>query len=256
MRADDIRSASLSLAAFGLLLSGWWALTVVLTVPSFVLPPPGDVGSRLLGNPDLYVIHARYTLEKVVFGGAFGILGGVVVGFLLYSVTVVRRVLLPYIVTIRVLPKIAIAPLLLIYYGAGMDTAVFLVALIAFFPMALSTEAGFERVPKRHQELLESVDADPIKTLVSVHLPYALPDIFAGLKQSITLAVVGAIIAEWILVNNGLGHLILVGSQNLQTDMMIASLAVLVVLGLSLYAAIALVQRRLPWAAGDSSLET
>jgi NitT/TauT family transport system permease protein len=204
----------------------------------------------------LYVEHARYTLEKIVIGGGIGVITGVFFGTLIYFVSLARVVAMPYIITIRVLPKIAIAPLLLIYFGTGMGTAVFLVALIAFFPMVVNTAAGLQQAPQRHRELLKSVDTGSLQLFYSLYIPYALPDVFAGLKQSVTLAVVGAILAEWIVIDNGLGHIILLGSSNLQADLMIAALLVLTALGLSVYAVVVLVQQQIFWTDPENLLES
>ena len=239
-RVESVVPASV---AFLVVIGAWWALTVVGDLPAFFLPPPDAVVGRLTGNPGLYLRNALFTLEKVVGGGAIGVVGGFVLAIAITYVSLLRKILLPYLVTIRVLPKIAIAPLLLIYMGTGMETAIVFVALIAFFPMVLNAAAGFERAPRTHRDLLRSVDAPPLKTFAHVTLPYALPDIFAGLKQSVTLAVVGAIVAEWIVADSGLGYLVLIGSENLQTDMMIAALFAMLALGLVLYGSVVLLQQ-------------
>jgi NitT/TauT family transport system permease protein len=224
-------------------IAAWWGITNIGTVPSFVLPTPGAVVARLVDNPSIYATNARYTLERVLAGSAVGILLGVAIGLTIHLVPVFRRILMPYLVTVRVLPKIAVAPVLLIYFGTGPGTAIILIALIVVFPMILNTAAGLERTPQRHRDLLASVDAGGLNTLLYLRLPYALPDIFAGLKQSVTLAVVGAIVAEWIVVDDGLGYLVLIGSENLQTDLMLAALFVLLALGIGLYTLVAALQR-------------
>ncbi|WP_339104763.1 ABC transporter permease [Haloterrigena salinisoli] len=221
----------------------WWAVTIVGDVPSFVLPSPGAVVARLTGNPTLYAHNAWYTLEKVVYGGSVGIAAGFLLAVLVASLPWFRTAVYPYLVTVRVLPKIAVAPLLLIYLGTGTETAVIFVALITFFPLVLNTAAGLERAPSAHRDLLRSVDAGPLERIVYVDLPYALPDVFAGLKQSVTLAVVGAVVAEWVIADRGLGFLILMGSENVRPDVMLAALAVLLALGLALYGTVVLVQR-------------
>lgn len=254
---DENRRAEILLPAGALpaVLALWWLLTTLGDIPPFILPGPGAVGSRIVSSPELYIVHGRHTLERILFGGGVGILAGATVGVFLYFVSPLRPVLMPYVVTIRVLPKIAVAPVLLIFFGTGSETAVLLIALIVFFPMVLTTAAGFERAPDRHRDLLASVDAGTVEVLLYLYLPFALPDVFAGLKQSITLAVVGAIVAEWIIVDDGLGHIILIGSENLQTDLMIAALFVLLLLGIALYTGIAAIQRVVYWAEPETLLE-
>lgn len=247
--ADDPveRSILLPTATLAGGIAVWWLATGLLAIPPFVLPSPVAVGTRLLGNPTLYLHHTVVTLKKIVLGGGLGVVGGFLLATAIAHVPPVRRALYPYLVAVRVLPKIAIAPLLLIYVGVGFGTALLFVALVAFFPMVVSTTAGYDRVPDRQLALVRSVDASRVRTLLEVRLPYALPDVFAGLKQSMTLSVVGAVVAEWIVSDDGLGYIILVGSENVRPDVMLAALAVLVLLGLLVYGSIVLIQQRLVW---------
>ena len=238
--AGDVLAPAVALAV-GVL--GWWAATTVGNVPAFLLPSPAAVAAQLLGNPALYAHNAAETLETVVRGGAVGVAAGFALALLVAYLPWFRTAVFPYLVAVRVLPKIAVAPLLLIYLGTGAETAVVFVALITFFPLVLNAAAGLERAPSAHRDLLRSVDAGPLERIVYVDLPYALPDVFAGLKQSVTLAVVGAVVAEWVIADRGLGFLILMGSENVRPDVMLAALAVLLALGLALYAAVVLVQR-------------
>lgn len=223
---------------------GWWAMTVAFSVPPFLLPSPVDVVSLLIGDPGLYARNALFTLEKVLYGGTVGVVGGFVLAICMAYLPWFRRAVYPYLVTARVLPKIAIAPVLLIYLGTGTGTAVVFIALVAFFPLVLSTVAGLDRTPPEQHALLRSVNAGRVRTALHVDLRYALPDVFAGLKQSVTLSVIGAVIAEWIVADDGLGFLILLGSENVRADVMIAALVVLVAEGLALYATVAWIQRR------------
>jgi NitT/TauT family transport system permease protein len=246
-RSSDI---VLPLGALVVGLLVWWLTTALFAIPPYLFPSPTAVGTQLFGNPTLYAESAVATLRKVAVGGTVGILGGFGLGVLTGTLPLLRTALYPYLVTVRVLPKIAIAPLLLIYLGTGFGTAVVFVALVAFFPLVLNTAAGLSRAPNPHLELLESVDASTVDRLLYVRGPYAIPDIFAGLKQSVTLSVIGAIVAEWVVADTGLGYLILIGSENIRTDIIIAALVTLVVVGFGLYGLVALcqraVQRRLP----------
>lgn len=227
----------------------WWLAAAMLDVPPFLLPAPGAVAALLLESPAVYLWNALATLEKILLGGAIGITGGFGLAVLVAYLPWFRRAVYPYLVTVRVLPKIAIAPLLLIYLGTGTTTAVVFVALVAFFPMVLSTAAGFDRAPAEQRDLLRSVNAGPLTRFLRLDLPYALPDVFAGLKQAVTLAVVGAVVAEWIVADSGLGFLVLLGSENVRADIILAALAVLLAVGLALYGSVALAQRVVGWTA-------
>ncbi|MDZ5809965.1 ABC transporter permease [Halorubrum sp. AD140] len=246
---SSVTAADVALPLVGLAAAtaAWWAIVAAFDVPSYLLPPPDAVAAVIAGNPGLFVRNAVATAEKVAIGGTVGIAIGFVLAALIAHLPWLRRAVYPYLVTVRVLPKIAIAPLLLIYVGTGTTTAVVFIGLIAFFPMVLSTAAGFDRVPDEQRDLLRSVDAGSLDAFLRLELPYAVPDLFAGLKQSVTLAVIGAVVAEWIVADSGLGYLILLASENVQVDLMLAALAVLVALGLSLYGLIVLTQRRVGW---------
>ncbi|MFD1514168.1 ABC transporter permease [Halomarina rubra] len=220
----------------------WWAIITVLSIPPFILPSPSAVVERLVTRPGLYASNAMATLAKTLVGGTLGIVGGMALALLVSWHRLLRRAFVPYLVAARVLPKVAIAPLLLLYVGLGFDTAVLFVALVSFFPMTVSTLAGVQRTPETQLDLMRSVDAGRLRTFIAVELPFALPDVFAGVKQSVTLAVVGATIAEWVVSTEGLGYLILIASESVQPDVMLASLVVLVAMGLTLYGVVVALQ--------------
>lgn len=244
---DRIRAATVDVAYPTVALCAgivvWWGVAAAADVPSYVLPSPGVVAAQLLGDPALYARSARHTFEKIAYGGTIGVFTGLLLALFVAYVPWFRRAVYPYLVTVRVLPKLAVAPLLLIYLGTGMATATVFVALITFFPLVLNAAAGLDRSPEAARELLQSVDVGPLARVVYVDIPYALPDVFAGLKQSVTLAVVGAVVAEWVVADSGLGFVILIASENLRPDVMLAALAVLILEGLFLYGAVVLVQR-------------
>lgn len=235
------------LCAFALVVVGWWGLTGPVGVPRYLLPSPSAVASQVTSNADLYVRNAGHTVWKILVGCGTGATAGFVLAVTVFYRPLLRRSLLPYLVTLRVLPTIAVAPLLLIYVGVGTTAVVVFVSLIVFFPMVVNTVAGLERASEREMDLLRSVSADGFVASLSVRLPYALPDVFSGLKQAVTLAVVGAIVAEWVVGSNGLGYLILVASENVQPAVMITALVALEILGLALYAVVVAVQRSIPW---------
>jgi ABC-type nitrate/sulfonate/bicarbonate transport system permease component len=247
--ADRVPIPDVTIPVAGLVVAVacWWVVVVAFAVPPVVLPSPPAVAARLVGAPELYLTHAVETLRKILVGGAVGVLSGFVLAIAVSTIPLLKRAIHPYLVAVRVLPKVAVAPVFLIYFGVGFGTAVLFVAVVVFFPVVVGTAAGLSRAPDAHIELLRSVDADPLQTFLSVRLPHALPDVFAGLKQSVTLSVVGAVVAEWILSNDGLGSLILTASENAQADVMLAALAVLLPVGLGLYAGVTLCQRAVAW---------
>lgn len=222
----------------------WAAFVSLLDVPAYLLPHPADVARRLAGSPSLYVDAARSTTEMVVVGGAAGTLLGFLVGVVVGEIPTLWRAISPYLVVARVLPVVSLAPLLVIYFGIGFSTGVAFVALMALFPMAISTAAGFRQTPEAALDIAESVDASRLRVLLAIRLPYAAPDVIAGIRQSVTLAVVGAVLAEWFVADSGLGYLILVASENVRPDVMLASLSLVFVVGFVLYAAVGLLGAR------------
>ncbi|PSP55237.1 ABC transporter permease [Halobacteriales archaeon QS_1_67_19] len=234
-------------AALAAGLLAWWGAVALFEIPAYLLPPPDAVAERLVGNPDLYARNAWTTLRTTLAGG----LAGVAVGFGAATVVAhskpLRRALYPYLVTARVLPKVAVAPLLLVYLGTGAGTALAFVALVSFFPTFVSSVTGLTETPERYLDLLRSVEAGPVRSFLFVRLPASLPAVVAGLKQSAALAVVGAVVAEWILTDEGLGYLVLVGSENVQIDLVLAAVVVLFAEGLAVYGAVALAAERISW---------
>lgn len=241
------RSVGLPLVALAAGVAAWWATVVLFGIPPYLLPTPDAVVARLVASPDLYLHNALVTLRTVAVGGAVGAGFGFVAAVAVVHSTALRRAISPYLVTARVLPKIAIAPVLLVFLGTGRGTAVTFVALVAFFPTFVDSAAGLDETPQQYLDLLESVDAGPIRTFVFVRIPSALPAVFSGLKQSAALAVVGAVVAEWILTDEGLGFLVLVGAENVQPAGVLAAVLVLFVEGFAAYGTVALVQRRVDW---------
>lgn len=222
----------------------WGAFVSLLDVPAYLLPHPIEVGRRLVGAPGLYLDAARSTLLTVFIGGAAGTTAGFLIGVAVGEIPPLWRAISPYLVAARVLPIVSIAPLLIVYLGIGFWTGVAFVALMSLFPMAVSTAAGFRQTPEAALDLVASVDASPLRVLLSVRLPYAAPDLVAGLRQSVTLAVVGTVLAEWLVSTTGLGYLILVASENVRPDVLLASLSVVFVIGFALYGAVSVLGAR------------
>lgn len=249
-RADDgrwIERVGYPLVVLLVALVVWIGAVRAFAIPSYLLPPPGAVARRLVDDPGLYVQSTLATLVRVFLGGGIGTALGAAIGVTVGEVPALWRAVSPYLVAARVLPTVALAPLLLVYLGVGFWTGVAFVALMSVFPMAVSTAAGLRATPAAVLDLAESVDASRTRVLLSVRLPYALPDVVAGLRQSATLAVLGAVLAEWVVATEGLGHLILVASENVRPDVLLAALALVFLVGFTLYGAVSALGRRLRW---------
>jgi len=190
--------------------------------------------------------HLAATLTEIVLGLLAGGLAGLAVGYLLARSRLAGLVLSPYIVAAQSTPILALAPLLALWLGTGLASKVLICGLIVFFPIAVATMVGFRGVDPRLVELGRSLRATPRQILVTLEIPAALPQIFGGLRVGVTLAVVGAIVAEWAGADQGLGVLINLARGSLfDTPLLFATLLTIALLGVALYATVVVVERRL-----------
>lgn len=245
-------------AAFLVLLTAWEIGVRVARIPPFVLPPPSAIWLKFLGDIPLLARHALVTVQEVVVGFLVAAAFGLLVAVLIVQFRSVERVLYPYVIASQTVPKIAIAPLLVIWLGAGMLPKILIVAVTAFFPVTVNTIAGFRAVEEYYLNLLRSVAASDAQVFRRLRVPYALPFIFAGLKLATTLSVLGAIVAEFMGASEGLGYLILASTFNFEVARVFVALVVLVLLGVAFFGLIAWLERRLSWKgrAGSSVIQT
>lgn len=239
-----IAAALVSLAAFVAL---WKVMTVIGGYPDYILPAPEVVaarGVRAIGSGVLWQ-HTRATLLEVVLGFGLGAVTAVAVGIALAKSTLIERVLSPYIVAAQAIPILALAPLLDIWFGGGLLARVIICAMIVFFPIAIATVVGVRSADPLLAEMLRSLGAGPRQITARLEIPSALPVIFGGLRVGVTLAVIGAVVAEWAGASVGLGVLINIANQGLfDTALMFVALATLAVIGLAFYGLVLLVERR------------
>ena len=240
-----IGAGLVSLAAF---LVVWKAATVVGGYPEYILPAPETVierGARAVGTGLLWE-HTATTLVEVVLGFAAGAVAALATGVALGKSVLVERVLSPYIVAAQAVPILALAPLLDIWFGGGLLARVVICALIVFFPIAIATMVGIRAADPLLDEMLRSLGAGSGQRTRLLEIPSALPVIFGGLRVGVTLAVIGAVVAEWAGASVGLGVLINIANQGLfDTPLMFVALAVLAIIGLAFYGLVVLVERRL-----------
>ena len=240
-----LATALLSLAAF---LVAWKLLTGVTGTPSYILPAPEAVGERAvraIGSGILWE-HLWATLSEILLGFAVGAVAAIATGIALGKSLLIERVLSPYIVAAQAVPVLALAPLLDIWFGGGLFARVLVCALIVFFPIAIATMVGIRSADPLLREMLRSLGAKPSQVTARLEIPAALPVIFGGLRVGVTLAVIGAVVAEWVSASVGLGVLINIADQGLfDTPLMFVALAALGIIGLSFYSLVVLVERRL-----------
>jgi NitT/TauT family transport system permease protein len=234
----------LSLAAF---LAAWKLVTLAGGYPDYILPAPEVVGERAvraIGSGVLWE-HTSVTLLEVVLGFALGAISAVLAGIALGKSVLIERVLSPYIVAAQAVPILALAPLLDIWFGGGLLARVAICALIVFFPIAIATMVGIRSTDPLLAEMLRSLGASGAQRTRLLDIPSALPVIFGGLRVGVTLAVIGAVVAEWAGASTGLGVLINIANQGLfDTPLMFVALGMLAVMGLAFYGLVLLAERR------------
>jgi len=225
----------------------WELLTRVTDLPAFMLPPPGLVWSRfwqVLSDGSLGR-HVWVTLREVLFGLALGMGVATALGYLLAKSLAFERLLSPYIVASQAIPIVAIAPLLIRWFGPGLFSKVLICALIVLFPVLVNTIVGLRSVPEELHDLMRSLRASRWQTVKYLEVPAALPVFLGGLRIGATLSVIGAVVGEFVGADRGLGFMINVGRGQYDTALVFVAVFTLVVMALSLYGGVVLVENRL-----------
>ena len=234
----------------------WQVLTRAFDIPKFLLPAPTDVARLMVDEWPLIQMHSLATIGSIVSGYITAVLFALGISALMIRFPLVERLIMPIFVGLQSVPKIAIAPLILVWVGAGIGSKIAVVASIAFFPIVINTMAGFKEVDRGLADVFRSVDANERQMFFRLRLPYAMPYIFAGLRIATTLAVLGAIVAEWLAASNGLGYLVLSGSFNFNTARSFAAIIALAVIGTTFFAFMSWVERRISWKREGSNSTT
>ena len=232
-------------AAIGLL-AAWELIVRVRDIPQVVLPPPSSVLRELwlLFASGAVWQHLGITLTEILSGFGLGAVAALVLGSLIAMFRVVDRIVFPYIVALQAIPKVAIAPLMVIWFGFGLQSKILMTAVIAFFPVLVNTVVGLKSVEQDRLDLMTALSARRWQTFRYVRLPTALPFIFAGLDVSAVLSVIGAIVGEFVGAKGGLGYLLLFYNSDLRIAAVFALLVVLAAIGISLHLAVLALQRR------------
>ncbi len=213
--------------------------------PPFLLPSPGDVAAKLaaiVANGTLWT-HTLTTLQAVLLGLLVGASAALALGYLIARSPTLERLLTPYLVALQAVPIVAIAPLLVIWFGPDLTSKVIICALIVFFPMLVNTIVGVRGVAPELRDLMRSLEASRWQTLRYLEAPAALPVLLAGLKVSATLSVIGAVVGEFVSAKAGLGFLVNSSRGVFDTALMIAAVLALAALALALYGLVALLER-------------
>lgn len=224
--------------ALGLvLLASWELLARSGLYAPFIVPTPSSVADRwwALASDGALARHTAVTLREVLTGLIVGVAGAFWLGYLIAKSRIVASMLTPYLVALQAVPIVAIAPLLIIWFGPGIASKVIICALLVFFPMLINTVIGMRGIPAELRDLMASLEASPFQTFWHLELPAALPIVIGGLKVSATLSVIGAVVGEFVSASEGLGYLINFGRGTYDTPLVIAAVFTLTALALILY---------------------
>ncbi|MFN0162558.1 MAG: ABC transporter permease [Burkholderiales bacterium] len=228
-----------------LVLCVWQAAVPFFGLSEFVLPTPWQIAKRMVSDFPLLMANGYVTLIEVLAGFAFAILGGVPTALAIFYSRPFERAVYPLLIALQTVPKIVLAPLLVLYMGYGWAPKIFLAFLIAYFPIVISTVVGLQTLEPAMVNLVRSMGASEAQTFWKIRLPAALPSIFGGLKVAIALAVIGAVIGEYVAAERGLGYLQLQANAKFDTALNFASVVMVSLIGVLLYSAVMFFERRL-----------
>ena len=233
------------------LLAAWWLASNVLAAPAYILPPPQDVLqaavqglARAPWDRASYWYHAGITVWEALTGFAIGSGFGALLGLLLSHWPLLGRSSYPYIVGFQSLPKVALAPLMVVWFGFGLEGKVFITAIITFFPVLVNTMAGYHSVEPERIELARSCNASEWHLLTKIMIPSLLPFLFAGLGVAAVLSILGAVVGEFVGARAGLGMLLMQYNQSMEIAPLFAVIVLLGLIGFMMNHAVGLVERR------------
>lgn len=243
MRAATI----LSPVSFLLILIAWEVVARAGWVSPLVLPAPSRVwdGLVILFTADWFPQHVWYTTAETLIGFFAGGVVAIALGIVMVNVPLFKEVIYPYVVGFQVMPKVVLAPIFITWFGFGMESKIVMAIAISFFPVVINTVVGLESVEENELLLMRSLCASRSQVFWKLAWPTALPSIFAGLKTSLTLALIGALVAEFVTAKEGLGTLITTFSFELKVYLVFAVIVIVSVLGLVLYGIMELLERKI-----------
>lgn len=225
------------------LLALWEASIGVFKIPEYLVPAPSQILLEMITQRDALWGHTLVTTSEVLAGFALSVAVGVPLAVLIVYSPFFESTIYPLLVSSQTVPKVAVAPIFLFWFGFGATSKVVVAFLIAFFPVVIATVVGFRSIEPEMIHLARSMGASAIRTFLKIRLPHALPNIFGGLKVAITLAVVGAVVGEFVGADRGLGYVIVLATGALNTRLLFAAIAFLSLLGIVLFFLVNLVER-------------
>jgi len=237
-----------AIAAGLVTLALWEALVRGLGVPEYLVPAPSAIWVALGFNHGSIFGAAAVTSLEAVLGFAIGSAGGALVGIAFAYSQLLARAFLPYVIAANTIPVVGIAPIVILWLGDGIASKVAVTALLSFFPLALNMMKGLQSYDRTVMDVFTVAAASPLQRFTKMRLPSALPYVFVGLKLNVTFAVIGAIVAEFVQADAGLGFVIMTSYKNLNMPRLWAAMTVSALIGILLFAIVAALERRcIPW---------
>jgi NitT/TauT family transport system permease protein len=230
-----------------LVLGIWQLASRSLHLPAYLLPAPTDVANASVKNWALLLAHTIPTAATSLAGFALSIVIGIPLAVAIVHLRWAESTVLPLIIGAQAIPKVAIAPLFIVWFGFGPLPKILIAFFIAFFPVVVDTVVGLRAADPEMLQLVRSMGGSTLQTFTKVRFPNALPSIFGGLKVAITLSVVGAVVGEFVGSNAGLGYLVLMASGNLNAPLVFACVVTLAALGLLFFYALDFIERRMTY---------
>jgi NitT/TauT family transport system permease protein len=229
----------------------WKVATLYFGISPFILPPyeaVADALAEITVRPDTWTVHARATLIEALAGFGIALASGMVCGILLGNVPWLERAVRPLLIAIQVVPKVALAPLFVIWFGFGPTSKILIAAILAFFPIMLNVQLGVRSVEPLHRDLMRSLNAGRWNTFWFLEFPSALPHVFTGMEVGIIFAVMGAIVGEYLAGSEGLGYMVVVSLNSLNAPALFAVIILLAGLGYTLFMGVSAARRLIiPW---------
>jgi NitT/TauT family transport system permease protein len=228
-----------------LVLVAWEMAVDIFGISDLLLPAPSKVVERMVASAPVYLKHTWPTLSEIIVGYAIALALGTLCGLVIVFSRVLGEAIYPSLVAMQIMPKVAFAPLLVVWFGFGMAPKLILIALIAFFPIVINTVVALNMTTQESIYLFQSMGANSVQTFFKLRLPNALPVFFGGLKIAATFSVIGVVVAEFYSSDRGLGYLLLLQVSNGDTTRAFGSIIYLTVLGLAIFGLVVAVERQL-----------
>jgi NitT/TauT family transport system permease protein len=242
----------LPVLGLALVVAGWWWYTAAFDVRAIILPAPPDVGRALVDEFPRLVTQARVTITQSATGFGLAAVVGLVAGTAIAHSQVVNYMTYPWLIAFNAVPKVALAPLLVVWLGFGMPPRIALAFLVCFFPVVLATVTGLRATPAELVELARSLDGSALQMFVKVRFPYALPQVFIGLKVALPLSIIGSVIGEFQAGSTGLGFVIKLAATD--KALAFAALVMLAAMSIAMFFVLVGIERLLlPWVRATTS---